>query len=537
MQRRAAIYARYSTTLQSDRSIADQVELCRSYLRREGYGEVGVFEDRAMTSETLIGRVGLAQLLEAARNRSFDAVVVECVDRISRDSGDLHQVSKLLRFSEIDIISANEGVQNEIQIGVRGLMGTLFLKDLREKIRRGMVGNIREGLSAGGKAYGYSPILGRPGELQIVEHEADVIRRVFQEYAEGASPRQIAHDLNAEAILPPRRTKWNASTLNGSADRGYGILRNAIYAGVLVWDRVRMVLDPATGKRVSRVKPREDWKYTEVPHLRIIDEDLWDAVQERLSRQSHAKSAGKSTRTPARPFSGLLKCGCCGGGMAIHDRKGSAIRIACSTSRESGSCDNSGKFRLDQIEDEIFSNLHDHLLHPAYIEEYISAYGQERKALAASGKADHGKLQRAVAEARNLFERRLNLYERGVLDGDDGEAKLLEAKKGLRAAEAEIAALDEADEAMLFDPATPVRYASALRDLVTSLTSGDGKPNSNARDAVRSLVSEIIVSRPEDDGVPVEVRGRLSALISNPDFQVGGAMVAEEGLEPPTRGL
>ncbi len=126
-----------------------------------------------------------------------------------------------------------------------------------------------------------------------------------------------------------------------------------------------------TGKRVSRVRPKEEWKYAEVPHLRIVDEDLWDAVQTRLAEQSHAKTAGKSTRKPARPFSGLLKCGCCGGGMAIHDRKGSAIRIRCSTSRESGSCDNTGKFRLDHIEAEIFANLHDHLMQPAYIEEYI----------------------------------------------------------------------------------------------------------------------------------------------------------------------
>ncbi|MCA0997672.1 recombinase family protein [Yangia pacifica] len=537
MQYRAAIYARYSTDLQSDRSIADQVELCRDYMKREGYHEVEVFADRAMSSETLIGRTGLASLLEAARNKSFDAVVVECVDRISRDSGDLHQVSKILRFSDIDIVSANEGVQNEIQIGFRGLMGTMFLKDLREKIHRGMVGNIREGLSAGGKAYGYSPVHGKAGELQIEEHEADVIRRIFQDYAEGASPRQIAHDLNAEGVLAPRGARWNASTLNGSADRGYGILRNAIYAGVLVWDRVRMVLDPITGKRVSRVKPREAWKYAEVPHLRIVGEELWDAVQERLMRQSHAKFAGKSTRTPARPFSGLLKCGCCGGGMAIHDRKGSAIRIACSMSRESGSCANSGKFRLDQIEDQIFAALHDHLLHPAYIEEYISAYGQERKALAETGRADQGKLERAVAEARNLFERRLVLYERGVLDGDDGEAKLLEAKNGLQSAEAELSSLANADEVIAFDPATPARYASALRNLVTSLTTGGEKPDIKARDAVRSLVSEIIVSRPENDSIPVEVRGRLSALISNSVFQVGGVMVAEEGLEPPTRGL
>ncbi|SDY75527.1 recombinase family protein [Citreimonas salinaria] len=360
-----------------------------------------------------------------------------------------------------------------------------------------MVGNIREGLSAGGKAYGYSPVFGKPGELQVEEHEAEVIRRIFHEYADGASPRQIAHDLNAEGILPPRGGKWNASTLIGSADRGYGILRNAIYSGILVWDRVKMVNVPGLKKRISRVKPREEWKYAEVPHLRIVDEVLWDAVQERLSQQSQAKSAGKSMRTPARPFSGLLKCGCCGGGMAIHDRKGSAIRLACSTSRESGSCDNTGKFRLDQIEGEIFSTLHDHLLHPAYIEEYISAYDQERRALADAGRADQGKLERDVAEARNRFERRLNLYERGVLDGDDGEAKLLDAKKSLRAAEAKLAALDAADEGIVFDPATPARYASALRDLVASLTSPDGKPDNKARDAVRGLVSEIIVSRPE----------------------------------------
>jgi len=276
-----------------------------------------------------------------------------------------------------------------------------------------MTGNIREGLSAGGKAYGYSPVPGKPGELQIEVHEAEVIRRIFHAYANGESPRQIANELNAASTLPPRGGKWNASTLNGSADRGYGILRNAIYAGVLVWNRVKMLRDPMTGKRVSRVRPKEDWKYAEVPHLRIVDEGLWDAVQTRLAEQSHAKTAGKSTRKPARPFSGLLKCGCCGGGMAIHDRKGSAIRIRCSTSRESGSCDNKGKFRLDHIEAEISANLHDHLMQPAYIEEYIRAYDDARRSLATAPKPDCTKLERAVAEARTSFERLVTLFERG----------------------------------------------------------------------------------------------------------------------------
>nr|WP_171235697.1 recombinase family protein [Ruegeria sp. HKCCA6837] len=102
MQRRAAIYARYSTTLQSERSIEDQVELCRRYLTSEGYREVRTFEDRAKTSETLIGRVGFANLLEAASAGEIDALVVECVDRISRDAGDLHTAS----WDEVERVNA-----------------------------------------------------------------------------------------------------------------------------------------------------------------------------------------------------------------------------------------------------------------------------------------------------------------------------------------------------------------------------------------------------------------------------------------------
>lgn len=375
MPLRVAIYARYSTVLQSDRSIEDQVELCRSWLKREGHKEVALYHDRAKTSETLKGRDGIARLLHDATQRKFDGILVECVDRISRDAADLHHVERHLRFHEVKIISANEGVQTEIQIGVRGIIGAQHQHDLRDKIHRGLAGNINKQRSAGGKAYGYTPVPGKPGELQIEPFEADVIRRIYRDYAAGESPRAIAGALNAESVPPPRDgAAWNASTLNGSADRGYGILRNSLYAGVLIWDRVRMVRNPSTGKRVSRTNPAETWVRYEVPSLRIVDQQLWDAVQARLATQSHAKFAGRSTRKPARPFSGLLKCGSCGGGMAIHDRNGPSVRICCSTSRESGSCANSSKYRLDMIEHEVFAALHDHLMHPSYLEAYVTAY-------------------------------------------------------------------------------------------------------------------------------------------------------------------
>jgi site-specific DNA recombinase len=110
--------------------------------------------------------------------------------------------------------------------------------------------------------------------------------------------------------------------------------------------------------------------------------------------------------------------------MAIHDRKGSAIRICCSTSRESGSCTNSSKFRLDAIEGEVFSTLYHHLMHPSYLEAYIRAVEEEQRAIAAAPKADKRKPEKAVVQARRLFDKRLRLFERGILDEPEGEAKL-----------------------------------------------------------------------------------------------------------------
>ena len=74
--------------------------------------------------------------------------------------------------------------------------------------------------------------------------------------------------------------------------RGNGMLRLSIYVGVLVWNKVHYVRDPETGRRVTRPNPPSEWKRIEVPHLRIVDQDLWDAVQKRLD-----ETGGKPGRT------------------------------------------------------------------------------------------------------------------------------------------------------------------------------------------------------------------------------------------------
>src|SRR5260370_26198417 len=82
--KKAVIYARFSTDLQNERSIEDQIILCRGYASREGIDVIEVYEDRARSGGSIMGRGGLLRLLDQARDRSFDAVVVEALDRLSR---------------------------------------------------------------------------------------------------------------------------------------------------------------------------------------------------------------------------------------------------------------------------------------------------------------------------------------------------------------------------------------------------------------------------------------------------------------------
>lgn len=77
MNARAAIYARFSSDLQRDRSIEDQVALCREYAVRNGYNVVVVFSDRAITGSSFLLRRGIQDLLKAARAGGFDFVIAE----------------------------------------------------------------------------------------------------------------------------------------------------------------------------------------------------------------------------------------------------------------------------------------------------------------------------------------------------------------------------------------------------------------------------------------------------------------------------
>ena len=527
---RAAIYARFSTDLQRDRSIDDQIALCRSFAERSGHEVVAIYHDRARSGASIFGRDGLVQLIEASRARAFDVVIVEALDRLSRDQEDLAGLYKRLTFQGIKIIAVHDGAADPVQIGVRGMLGSLYLLDLANKVRRGMDGVIRDGRHAGGRAYGYRPVPGKPGELEIVHEEAEVVRRIFMLYRGGMSPRAIAGLLNRDGVPPPRGRKWNASTINGNMARGYGIIQNPLYRGQIVWNRVRMVLDPDTGKRISRPNPQSEWRYADAPHLRIVEDEIAEAAMQRKEETSHHRTA-KGPRAK-RMLSGLLKCGCCGGGMTIIGRDRSGPRIQCSTFRESGSCTNGARYYVEKIERIVLDALRQQLADPELITAYIKRYQAQRRALAAEARRQRTSIERRLSEVESAIKRLIDALADGAIEKDDVAERMAGLKAERDDLKRQLALAGKDRNVIELHPTAMERYRENVAQLGMIMNgSRNGNPPWEIVQPLREVIDSVIVM-PRTSGRPYEVRimGVLSALTGQEIWPTGVsaiAMVAE----------
>lgn len=178
--------------------------------------------------------------------------------------------------------------------------------------------------------------------------------------------------------------------------RGTGLFNNELYVGRLVWNRQRYIKDPSTGKRVSRLNPREDWITTEVPELRLVGDALWQAVRARQAELGHVFAATtiglrearakrfNAARRPAFLLSGLLSCGGCQGryGIILQDRYG------CLNHFRRGSCNNNRTIERTVIEQRALSGLTEKLVSAEAVAEAGRGYHEAQPPKAGAPRAD-----------------------------------------------------------------------------------------------------------------------------------------------------
>jgi len=540
---RAAIYARYSSDLQSETSIDDQVRLCREYAERNNMDVSAVFTDYAISGGNLNNRPGMLSLMQAAKVNDFDVVIAEALDRISRDQEDIAAIYKRLTHADVRITTVSEGDVNELHIGLKGTMNALFLKDLAIKTRRGQRGRVEAGKIPGGNSFGYK-IVRRilddgsvsTGEREINPDQAAIIKRIFTEYADGMAPRRIASALNAEGITSPRGGQWNASTINGSRQRKNGILNNELYLGRIIYNRQRFVKDPETGKRVSRLNPEHDWIITDVPALRIIDNKTWDKVQKIKSRYS--SQCGSKRQTKKRLLTGLVKCGCCGGSMTIINRE----RYYCSAKREKGTCDSSVGIKAVEIEERVLGGLKDILLgNEELIDTFVGEFKAEIARLRKQRSTHERQSQKDLNKINTAIKRCLKYVTEG--DGDPGLVR-----DELRALEQQKKDLDHViksthnETAIEVHPNIAELYRKKVLELQTLLADETSRPQ--AMEIIRSMIDHIEVHAGEERGeAEVILVGALAQILTFTQQKKTVAsngsdgrvlMVAGVGFEPTT---
>lgn len=514
-----AIYARYSTDLQSEDSIEDQIRLCQERAEKEGWQVHNCYTDHGQSGATLL-RPGVQMLLADALDGKFEIIISEALDRLSRDQEDIAGIYKRLTFAGVKIITLSEGEVNDLHIGLKGTMNALFLKDLADKTRRGLRGRVEAGKSGGGNSYGYDVVkkfneAGEAirGDRKINKNETAIVRQIFNDYATGKSPRAIAKCLNAAKISSPSGKGWGASTIHGNRQRGTGILNNELYIGRLVWNRLRYIKDPDTGKRVSRLNPESEWIVKDVPDMRIVDHELWDKVKARQGEQKAYKFGGKGPgywdrRRPRYLFSGLVKCGVCGGGVVNLNSE----RVGCATARNKGTCDNRRTMKRETLQATILDGLQHHLMDADLYEVFCEEYTRHQNTLRIQHNAS---LAGAKAELKRIDRETTKLID-AICDGVPAinvKDRMWELEN--RKTELEQLVANTEEEPVLVHPA----MAKVYRDQVAQLCEALNEENRRAEavDLIRSLVDKIVLTPVEIDSkktFEIDLHGHLAGILS-----------------------
>jgi site-specific DNA recombinase len=539
-QRRAAIYARYSSDNQREASIEDQVRLCREIATARGWTVVEVYGDHAISGASML-RPGYQKLLEDMRASRFEVLVAEGLDRLSRDQEHTAALYKQLAYHGIRLVTVAEGEINELHVGLKGTMNALYLKDLAQKTHRGLEGRVRQGLSGGGLGYGYELVPGRSGVRRVNEAEAAIVRRIFQEYAAGASPRAIARQLNQEGVPGPQGRQWRDTAIRGHVARGTGLLNNALYIGRLVWNRQRYLKDPVSGRRRSRLNDGGRWIVEEVPELRIVGEELWQAVKARQNAIRDSERVGKARATrfwerqrARHLLTGLVHCGGCGSRMAAIGRD----LLACSAARGRGTCANRTAVRRPRLEALILDALRQRLMAPALVEEFAATFHDELDRQRRQASAGRAGKERELAEVTRKLDKLIDAMTEGY--------RVPGLQQRLDDFEARWAALAEE----LAQPAPPPvrlhpRLGQIYRGKVARLQDALAEPTHRAEalGILRGLVERVEIHAREE-GLEVEIIGAIVPMVELAletraaalDADAAGSVkvVAGAGFEPAT---
>ena len=315
---RVWIYARLSNDDDQEmNSLLNQQEICHGFAEQHGYTIVGQSSDDNV-SGMKFNRRGLDELTAAVDADKIDAVIVKDLSRLGRHRTQTALFIDYLREHQVRVISATEGIdafrdEDDLIIGVRGLMNDYYARDISKKIQAGYRQKQREGIVIT-PPFGYRKDR-NTNTIELHPEASETVRMVYSLYLQGLGQKEIARRLNALGRKTPAQLRAEqcgkevcaaSKTSDGRYVWTYASVKNILveeaYTGVLINHR-----SETNGGKAKRLEQAE-WYRHENFFPAIIQRDIWEKAQQKLKAQARPANGN----TAKHRYTGLILCKECG---------------------------------------------------------------------------------------------------------------------------------------------------------------------------------------------------------------------------------
>lgn len=398
---RAVAYARYSSDLQREESIEGQLRAIETFAAQNHIAVVDTYVDRAV-SGTTDQRPDFQRMVQDAKEKRFDLVIVHKLDRFSRSRYDSLGYRSLLKRNGVQLISVLEQFDSDspesiITESVLEAMNEYYVRNLAREVEKGKRENAYKALHVGGiPPLGYD-VDRNTMKLQINEQEAAAVRLIFTMYSEGCGYTEIIQALNREGYHTKRNRPFGKGSL-------YEILRNEKYCGTYVYNK--SAAKDVDGKYNRHAhKPDSDVIRIEDAVPVIIEREMFDAVQSKMNQRRH--KAGRYTAKEVYLLSGKIICGECGAAYTGLNQKPRAnhpqrVVYRCSQHHGASRCSN-GSIGRDYIEQLVLKQLSGYIFSEQSFPDIADAYQDYLRSL-----------DTASIIKREAAERRLKEIDRNI---------------------------------------------------------------------------------------------------------------------------
>ena len=478
----AFIYARYSTDNQNPDSIDVQVSKCAKWCDENGLPVLGIYADEAI-SGMKDSRPDYDRMMTHLALGLADTVVIYDQSRMYRKMTAWFAFRDKLANMGVNVCSVTQPLigkdlrdpTNFLTEGSMALFNQIWALQSRQKTMEKLRYMARNGQHTGGKpALGY---MIENGRLVICEPEAEIVRRIFNEYASGMSYRDIIAGLNRDGLKTKRGSSFGANSL-------HDMLKNEKYIGTLVYGQSPYRPD---GTRNTHAKDGPDVIRIEDAIPAIVDKETFNKVQLRMTQNKH-QQGGRPPKNRNYPLKGKVYCGYCKSALSVSISKGEYYYYKCSAKKRKHDCQGVS-IGVEDLENAVVDAVKKVLGTPTNMDTLIHILRDQREEIHAGAVTT---LQNLIQES-NEVSRQLNNAVDAVLNGLSSPT-IKERIKNLEARKAEL-------EAEMFDLRKKVDAAAIpeeqLRMILDTIVAGE---TGRSKEAILSIVYRVEIT---DDEITV----------------------------------